>query len=173
MSESINLVRKIVPRIVMESDIEKPKSATNLYSLIGVANRVATGESDYGPWTKLVGAFEAQRVKDGARFQAPVCFLPEPFHSLVVQRVQAEIEASTQYETDDAGKPVMKDGHPVVAREGRAAVQFAVIVGLKPSARKGGVGYEFTVSPVVQPSASDALLGLREQVMKALPAPTA
>lgn len=167
----VNLIRKIVPRLVLEAEIEKPKAAMNLYSVFGIANRVIEGKSDYGPFTKLVGAFEAVRAGDQARFQAPVAFLPEPFHGMLVSRVLSEIEETTVYKTGDDGKPEFKDGAPVISREGRAAVQFAVIVGIKPSARKGGTGYEFTVSPIVQPSQSDALAALRDQAIKALPAP--
>lgn len=166
------LIRKIVARLVMESDLEKPKSAENLFSVIGIANDVKEGKSDYGPFTKLIGQFEATRVKDGATFLAPVAFLPEPFHSMVAAAVREQVRESTTYEKNEKGEPVMDAaGEPVIKRDGRAAVQFAVMVGFRPTSKKGGTGYEFTVTPVVQPNQADALASLRDAAMKALPAP--
>ena len=70
------------------------------------------------------------------------------------------------------GEPVMdKNGEPVIKRDGHAAVQFAVMVGYRPTTKKGGTGYEFTVTPIVQPNQADALGALRDATAKALPAP--
>ncbi len=149
-SESVNLIRKIVPRTIMESAIQIPDEPVHLYSVYGIVTDVKEGHSDYGDYVKLIGQFEATRVVDRAVFRAPVAFLPEPMHSMIVGAVKAA-------KTKDGG--------------GDVVVQFAANVGVKPATRKGGVGYEFTVSPIVQPSESDALSQLRNQAALALPKP--
>lgn len=166
------LVRKIVARIVMESDLDKPSKPTDLFSVIGIVNGLKEGKSDYGPYTKLIGQFEATRARDKAVFLAPVAFLPEPFHGMVSAAVRQQIQDTTTYEKNDKGEPIMdKNGEPVIKRDGHAAVQFAVMVGYRPTTKKGGTGYEFTVTPIVQPNQADALGALRDATAKALPAP--
>lgn len=176
MSDELKLLRKIVPRLVMEIDIDtmELKGDTPLYSVFGIVTNIKEGKSDYGSFTKLIGSFEAVRAIDRARFQAPTCFLPEPLQGMIVAKVIEEIDASTVYAKDaKTGEPVMEDGHPVVQTMGRAAVRFAAEVGVKPSRRKGGAGYEYTVKPIVQAAANDALAELRSAALAALPNPDA
>jgi len=176
MADELKLLRKIVPRLVMEIDIDGMdlKGDTPLYSVFGIVTNIKEGKSDYGSFTKLIGSFEAVRSIDRVRFQAPTCFLPEPLQGMIVAKVIEEIDASTVYEKDaTTGNPVMKDGQPVVKSPGRASVRFAAEVGIKPSRRKGGAGYEYTVKPIIQAAANDALAELRSAALAALPNPDA
>jgi len=75
-SNAIELVRKLVPRVVMEAGIEKPKAAESLYTIYGVVTALKDGTSDYGTFTKLIGQFEATRVSDRKVFRAPVTDWP-------------------------------------------------------------------------------------------------
>lgn len=145
-SNAIELVRKLVPRVVMEAGIEKPKAAESLYTIYGVVTALKDGNSDYGTFTKLIGQFEATRVSDRKVFRAPVAFLPEPMHGMIV----------AAFKNSESEKP---------------SLQFAATVGIKPTNRAGGTGYEFTVTPLVQPAESDALIALRNQAVAALPSP--
>ena len=142
-----SLIRKISAKSVC-GKIEKPKKAEKLFSVIGIANKTKTGQSDYGPWTALVGQFEATNYESGEIFVAPQCFLPEPLNSML---------AGTLEETDEEGKQVT------------ASVQFAVEVGVKPS--DVPIGYEYTTKELVEADTADPLAALRDSAAKALPAP--
>lgn len=141
------LIRKISAKSVC-GKVEKPKKAEPLFSVLGIASKTKTGNSDYGPWTALVGQFEATNFATGEVFVAPQCFLPEPLNSMLAESLN---------ETDDEGKQVNN------------SVQFAIEVGIKPS--DVPIGYEYTTKEVVKADTADPLAALRDASAKALPAP--
>lgn len=143
-----SLIRKISAKSVCGST-EKPKKATKLYIVGGIANKVKTGDSMYGPWTALVGQFEATNIETGEVFVAPQCFLPEPMNGMI---------ASSLEQVDDDGKRVNN------------SVQFAVEVGVKPA--ETTVGYEYTAKEIMKSDAADPLAAIREKIATALPAPS-
>jgi len=79
----------------------------------------------------------------GEIFQAPQCFLPEPFHSAVVKKISAD---------------------------GTIAVDFAFEVGVKAPGPDATVRYEYTCRPISDPSKADPLAHLRAR-LPALPKP--
>lgn len=135
MSENLKMLKKLTPKTVMGDAIKKPEKPTYLFTIYGVANRVRKGESQYGPWTMLMGTFEATR--DGVRYVSNECSLPEPLHGMICD---------------------------AVATEGAGEVQFAVNVILTPNDRPGGTGYEYFAESVVEATENDILSALREQV---------
>ena len=142
-----NLIRKISAKSVC-GRIEAPKKAVKLFTVFGIATKVKTGQSDYGPWTALVGQFEAVNAETGEIFQAPQCFLPDPMNSMIAEQLE---------ECDEDGNRVTQ------------SVQFSVDVGIKPS--DVPVGYEYTTKTVVESDNADPLAALRDASAKALPAP--
>lgn len=142
-AKEAQLLRKLSPRTIMEANIEVPKKHIPLYTVYGIATGVRSGDSAYGTWTALTGNFEAVRASDGQVFQGPQCFLPEPGLSMITSAL-------------DKGDT-----------EG---VQFALVIGVKPSAKEPDKKYEYTTQPVVKPENTGVLADLREQAHKALPA---
>lgn len=149
-TESVELLRKMAPRTVLGAQPEKPEKATKLYTVFGVAEELKQGESTYGPWVALRGDFEAVRISDRKKFRSPICFLPEPYMTLVAGAVEKAVHRAE------------KEG-------GDIAVEFAVIVGIKPA--KTQTGYEYTCEPLIEQKASDRLSNLRNVAIAALPAP--
>ncbi len=145
-----SLIRKISAKAVLGASPEKPKKAINLFTVIGIAQGVQTGTTDYGEWTALKGQFEATNKETGEVFQAPKCFLPDPLNGMI---------AATLQETDEEGNRV------------NSSVQFAVEVGVKPA--DTATGYEYTTKEIVESNEADPLAALRDAVTKALPAPAA
>ncbi len=138
----MKLLKKLVSKAIMEKPITKPKEETDLYTVFGVATGVRSGNTQYGDWDALMGNFEAVRTHDGEQFASSCVILPEPMNGMIVQQLNS----------------------------GKAdAVEFAVMVGLKPSdgSRPGGCGYEFTVMPLVEPTETDTLSGLRAKALGA------
>jgi len=76
MTEIAN-VKKLTTKIIVGKKLGKIEARQRLYSVIGVANDLKTGESNYGAWTALVGRFEAERTADGQLFVAPLILLPD------------------------------------------------------------------------------------------------
>ena len=136
------MIKKISAKNVMETRIKPPEEATELFKVFGIARGTRSGEGDNGPWTSLIGGFEAIRTHDGKVFKAPQVFLPEPVNSLMAEKLREESVNE---------------------------LQFAVVVGLKPSDTP--IGYEYTCSTIVDADDADPLAALRDQVFKALEAP--
>jgi hypothetical protein len=87
MTEILN-VKKLTTKIIVGKKIGKLETHTVLYSIIGVASDLKTGESNYGAWTALVGRFEAERTADGQMFSAPLLLLPDEAAAPIIQAVK-------------------------------------------------------------------------------------
>lgn len=147
---SVTFLRKVAARTVLGDTPPKDlKEAVRLYTVYGVAESLKHGESTYGPWVALVGDFEAVRLSDREVFRGPVCFLPEPFMSIIVKAVQASLTKSEKQEIQEA-------------------VQFACIIGAKPA--KTSTGYEYTCEPLIETKSSDRLQQLRNLTAAQIPA---
>src|SRR5271168_3934608 len=127
----ITNVKKLTTKIIVGKKIGKIESRTTLYSVIGVASDLKTGESNYGAWTALVGRFEAERTADGQLFSAPLLLLPD----------------------EATAAPIIQ---AVKIHEG---VEFALIVSAEPTLC--APGYVYDVTAVVSPRRNDMLAILR------------
>lgn len=141
MSENqAEMLKKISAKTIMGGKVKAPEKQTDLYTVYGVATGTRTGETDKGPWVSFTGSFEAVRLSDNAKFVSPQVFLPEPMQGMLLSTL-----------------------------DGDASVEFAVVIGNKPS--DSPVGYEYTVRPLVKPQENDAVAQLRSQVVGTLEAP--
>jgi hypothetical protein len=109
----ITNVKKLTTKIIVGKKIGKIEVRQQLYSIIGVATGLKTGESNYGAWTALVGRFEAERTQEGALFSAPLVLLP-----------------------DEAAAPIIS---AVKIHEG---VEFALVVTVEPTLSAPGYVYD-------------------------------
>jgi hypothetical protein len=146
---SRKLSAKAVWGKIKRADIPE-KGVKPLFTIIGQAMGVRKGTSEYGEWTALVGTFEATNIDTGEVFSGPECFLPEPFNSMIANKLQ---------------------GVGAVH-----AIDFAFEIGIKaaPADQPTRVPYEYTCKPIQDPTAGDPLKALRGRVSehrKALPAP--
>jgi hypothetical protein len=133
---------------VKRSDIPE-QGVKVLFTIIGQAMGVRKGEGEYGPWVALVGTFEAVNAVTGEVFAGPEAFLPEPFNSMIANKLQGEGAVH--------------------------AIDFAFEVGIKsaPNEDTTRVPFEYTCKPLQDPSKADPLAALRGRLPKALPAPKA
>ena len=83
MSEA--LVSKISPKVVCGKQ-EKPEGKTVVwkYQIIGIANDIKMGESNYGEWIAFLGSFKATNLETGETFRSGKCFLPQTATNLIV-----------------------------------------------------------------------------------------
>jgi len=107
--------------------------------VVGIANGVRTGTSNFGAWEAVRGDFYAVNLLTGEEFRSGQCFMPNTAISLVTGAL--------------AGSP---DG-----------VEFAFDFGVK--ANDSTVGYEYTVKPVVKAKESEAMTSLLERANAAAP----
>lgn len=167
------IVRKLTPgevvgdklkKLVMEGTVKLP---CDLFTLIGKASNLRDGESTFGPWTALLGEFEAMRTFDGSnkRVVSSQCFIPGPAGDLLIAAVRKFVQEEipvTPEQFKKTGKTYKVTGE---------IVEMALIIGAKVSDREGGAPYEFTVKPIVPVQRVDSLGALRDRMLKMLPAP--
>ena len=149
----VSIEKKLTTKIVMGKKVNGglvEKGAVQLYSIIGVCTGFKTGESQYGGWVGFTGIFEATRFEDGARFTAPVAFIPEPASGMMFAGIERALKAGGE--------------------NADVSLRFAFIIGAKPSDK--AAGFEYTVEPVMQASQNDALAELRSLVAPRVPALT-
>jgi hypothetical protein len=139
------LVRKITNKVLYSKHGEKPqlptddsgKKADTLYlgTVFGIARGIKTGQTDYGPWTKLVGQFEAH-THDGRTVQSPECILPEPMQTMLAESL---------------------------ADDNTESVQFAVHVRMNKADNPNG--FEYSAETVVDSGRADPLADLRSKAL--------
>ena len=132
----IKTENKLSAKTLVGKAVSEVKELTRLYSVIGIATGIKTGESLYGPWTALSGRFEAKRESDGQVFTAPMVLMPE-----VVNEVLPSLKT---------------------AKAGQAS-EFAFIVSVEQS-EDSGRGYEYVIVSVIEPRESDSLGALRKAI---------
>lgn len=122
---------------------KKGEAAVPLFRVFGIANGVAHGETNLGPWEALMGIFEAVRLSDGERFAAAKCFLPGAAGDMIVARLKAVREEDPD-----------------------ASVRFGLEVGIRYMERKDGTdGYEYVTKSIVKADQADLLAGLRTEAI--------
>jgi hypothetical protein len=166
--------KRLSPKIVMEGNLSDAiiagtiKLPSALYTLIGRAANIRTGESDFGPWAVAVGEFEATRISDNKVFVGLEAHIPGPAGDLLITELRRQIvEPEPQTEEEKKRKTRRYKSHGEI-------VDVAVMVGIRKAARAGGQPYEFTVQSLVPIKRSDALAALRQKAlgaMAALPKP--
>lgn len=135
------LVKKITSRDVMgtlkqvirESE-KKNGEIVPLFTIIGQVMGHSTGESQYGPWTKIKGRFRATNKITGDVYNSSVAMLP-----------------------DEAMDPLLA----VLAIDGASSVDMAFDIGAKIDDTTA-VGYVYDVVPLMKPSEDDPLERLQK-----------
>lgn len=159
-------IRKINPKDVMgkkmkEVDVPE-KGIYDLFTIIGTTHNLRDGESQFGPWTALVGEFEATRLMDGQRYISTECFVPGAAGELLVAQVRKfvieEIPVTAE-QFKKTGKTYKVTGE---------TAEMALIVGIKKAQRDGGADYEYVIRPVVPVQKSDPLATLRNHLKSAI-----
>lgn len=174
-TEGQEILRKISTKTIL-GNLKKAvmdgttKLPCDLFTIIGRASNLRVGEGDNGPWTALLGEFEAVRLSDGQAFLSSQCFIPGPAGELLVNQVRQFITEEIPVSSEEFKK------HGKTYKTNGDVVELALIVGAKPNERPDGAPYEFTVRPIVPVQKADALAALRDkmaQKVKLLAAPSA
>lgn len=116
-----------------------PGRSRDLYSVVGIARKIRTGETDKGPWKSFIGDFMAI-LPSGDRTRAGQLFLPDVAGDLV--------------ENEMAQMP-----------PGASGIQLGFTVGIKSDAT-AATGYVYTAEPLIEAAPSDPLMLLANQVAK-------
>lgn len=150
------IVKKITSKVVCGGKvnieklikfIEQPgngrESVMPLYGLIGIASDFVPGQTDLGPFVKLLGQFKAVNHETGEEFRSGAAILPGAASDLVYGALRGLGEAG-------------------------GSIEFALRVGVKRD-ETSAVGYVFVVEQVYTPQSQDALGALESRL--SLPAP--
>lgn len=145
---SMSLAKKITLKGVV-GDLEelikgkKEGEKVIIMNVYGICDSHSVEETQYGPFVRFKGQFEAVNLLDNTVTRSGTMILPD---------VAADLLHSA-----------------LISRQGES-VQFGFGVGLKAS-KKSKTGYELTAQPLMKESAADPLAALRNEILGALPAP--
>jgi hypothetical protein len=132
VTKDIDIVRKkLSAKIIIGKRIGKIDAPMDLFTVIGVAIGVKSGQSTYGEWSGLRGQFEVVRCSDGETLQAPLIILPE-----------AATDSLSPYDK-------VIDCFPF---------EFGLLVGIDPATNQAGFEYR---AEVMFARASDPLAHMR------------
>lgn len=120
---------------------------------IGRVEGTETGSSTFGDWVALLGIFKGINLETGEVFRSKKAFMPDA----ATEQVIAYLDN--------------------IENEGDS-VEFALEIGIQRVIKKDakdievGVGYEYSVSPLIEADmASDPLTEIEARMQQALPAP--
>lgn len=121
--------------------------------VIGQAEGIETGTSQFGEWVAFTGTFKGTNLDDGSVYRAKKCLLP----GIASDALEDAVSSS--------------EGNPV---EFALEIGIRRVIKLDAKGNETGMGYEYTMRPLIEmDEASDPLAALDAKVAKALPAPKA
>lgn len=136
----MDLLRKISADTIMcgmpawpQTDKDRDEE---LYTIVGVADAIREGETQYGKWIAFCGNFVARRSKDKKEFASGETFIPEPLESMLLNSLKAN-----------------------------GMVQIAVRVCAKYD-KRSKTGYTYYVKPLKELPESDTMKQLRSLMDK-------
>lgn len=133
------LVRKITIKNVW-GDIKRPAEGdkpVEVMHVLGIVNGIRELQDKFKPGQLsfgLRGQFEAANAQTGEVFVAPECFLPEPYHSMLVEQIK------------------------------RGDTDIGVALSISYKYAKTQIGYEYVTKPHVKPTGIDILADLRSSL---------
>lgn len=118
--------------------LEDAPKGIDLFRVIGVADGIKSGNSQFGDWISFTGNFKAIGLRPDENgevdeYRSAVLFLPAPADQLLVE--------------------ALKDNDNV---------ELAFIIGISPST--GVLGYEYTCQPLIKPQENDAISSLEQKL---------
>lgn len=129
MSSKFTILSKISVKSVLGHKVKTPEKSEMLIQVMGVATGIKTGESDKGPWTALLGSFQAINMQSGNVYRSGVCFLPNIVLNLIL---------------------------PKLLEKESKSIEFAFNIGVAPD-EESAVGYVFIAEPIFDAAENDPL----------------
>lgn len=83
----MDLVRKIsTATIIGNMPIESwvPGRDEELFTIVGIADGIREGSSNFGDWVAFIGKFVARRNSDKREFAGSEAYIPEPLQSMLL-----------------------------------------------------------------------------------------
>jgi hypothetical protein len=123
-------------------DVKTGDAPRDIAHIYGTVRKYETVTTNYGDSLKFTGEFEGVNLKTGEVTKSFKCFVPTVLEDLLAAALDAK-------------------------QDGDADLQFGVCIGVEVNDKPGGTGYIFTVRPLVQTVARDALADLRDKMRAA------
>lgn len=165
--------------LIMHADNDKRLILpSSVCTMMGIANNIESGLSQFGVWECLTGDFECVNLITGEVHIGSKLFIPEPAGKILVEQVRAFVISPVELTDEEKSKPKTQQVQRYVANGN--SVEFALEIIAIPNPKSTGAPYEYQTRPLVQVQRSDKLLALRDVVrnkvkipQRALPAPPA
>ncbi len=130
---SVKSVCGNIKKMVASDEIKEP---TPIMRVFGMASRVLTGESDFGPWVAFIGQFKAINLLDGTEYQSGKAFLPDVASDLLEGAVSSSEAGSVEFGFDILAVPD----------------------------EESATGYIYQADPLIKPAEDDTLLRLEQNL---------
>lgn len=153
----------------LKAQILDPNNETRLVlpaaicTMMGVANGIEDGMSNFGAWSALVGDFECVNLLTGEIHIGSKLFIPEPAGKILVEQVRAFITAPIPLTAEEKSKPTTQQVQRYQFTGEK--VEFALEIWAKLNPKSTGAPYEYETRPLVQVQRSDQLQALRAIVL--------
>lgn len=164
--------------ILEQDEAKRLRLPASVCTMMGIANGIEDGVSNFGSWSCLVGDFECVNLLTGEVHIGSKLFIPEPAGRILVEQVRAFIVSPIPLTPEELAKPLTQQTQRY--KFNGNSVEFALEILAKLNLKSTGAPYEYETRPLVQVQRSDKLLALRDVVrskvkipQRALPAPAA
>lgn len=139
-SDLLGPVAKVVREHLEVGDVK------NAFGVAGVCNKIETGVSNYGEWTRFIGDFNAVNYLTGEEFRSEKTHVPSVLEAVLLRDLEALKGASKEM------------AHSTVT-DLSSEIEFAFTVALKrlEDDEKGGVSYEYVTTPKTEVKANDRI----------------
>jgi len=125
------IVKKLSVKNIMGKKPKAPEEGKTewLCQIVGVAQGIKTGRSDFGDWTALTGAFQGSNMETGVVTRSGVCFLPDVALNLIT---------------------------PGLMQKETKGIEFAFNIGVKAD-EDSTTGYVYVCEPIFDAAENDPL----------------
>lgn len=148
--------------ILEQDEAKRLKLPSSVCTMMGIANGIEDGISNFGAWSCLTGDFECVNTLTGEVHIGSKLFIPEPAGRILVEQVRAFILESIPLTPEEKAKPLTQQTQRY--RFNGQSVEFALEILAKLNPKSTGAPYEYETRPLVQVQRSDKLLALRDVV---------
>lgn len=115
-------------------------TAVNVVRVVGEVKKFQSGQSNYGEWVAAIGNHAVTDLRTGEEIRTPKIFLP------------------------DAAMNLLEGSMPDTG-----SMAYAFDIGIQEPTGTSTVGYEYTVTPLIEPAENDPLTALMASVEQSSP----
>lgn len=116
---------------VVKEQCAKDGDTYRAYSIIGQANGIKTGTSQFGEWCAFQGKMEAINYVTGESFAAMQCFIPDPLQSMIRGALTENDNVEFAFTVIVKRRDDLKEGYEYLVEPHKAAQEADPLAALR------------------------------------------